>query len=1574
MKKKIRQSIVLILAVLMVLSSLPLNVIAQETANANNTSTNASNEKNDQSIITNQGFKYRKGNAGITIVGCTSGDDTSQNNTEHQKGVLMIPDTLDNQKVIGIGAEAFKDILEIEVVKIGANMADIDPSAFNGCSNMKYVDVDDTNTIYMDDSGVLMKRSDQSVVYKPVQWDGTQVITSNDAVKTEVIATQADSSRQTVALTKDTMPKSWSGEYDGYSGEVTVRRKYFISIDSISDDGTIKGIGRIDRLNNSSLQETGTYYFKGNVDFTTRKIVFQGYEWIQHPVSTNFTFAYFNASISNDTKSLDGTTEYGTVNMKAITSNGNISDFPYSNNEYNQDLAENCIKYDLVVGGKVSFIQDKVLIKNESNEGDSKITPIAIHVFSLDGLTPIYIDCPGKDGYGLWLAQKQIYQNGEQMTLLYAIVRGTMGDQWYGNFDVTGSAYDESLLNTHYSFNQSAKDIVAIIKNYLSNANINKAEIVVTGHSRGGAVANLVAKQFTDDSKKSGSPIADVFGYTFATPNVTQDKNASKDYDNIRNFCMTDDFVPYFPLAKWGYGKYGITSYANAASLYQNNSRFKENITQFLNKLVFSNVNYKAHRAKSLIDIVAGSCDSVDEYYSKWFGDTHAHAAWYQFCTNVMANFLAGGKEKPKKATEYALAYSSMGITQNFPFFRALMCLGWGTWGYGTNQYSFPSYLGNTHDPMTYYAAVNAGNVWSSDSNVGLKSQSINTQNATESVNGQSTPDVTEVAALKDFAAQGDNLSNLGWDLNTPSSWKGITWNGSGKVEQIDIFGLKLSGTLNLNNFDALTELECSGNTLTGLNVSGCTALTSLSCYGNQLTTLDLSSNSSLNELSCDGNYLDVEDGSAFRNQIDTMSLDICEYTPQAVPDNASFNPTDTAKLKAFAQQNDNLAALGWSDVNAPLTWTGVTWQKSGDSYYVTAIDFSNLKLTGSLDLSGMSKLTKLECYGNTFDVINVADNASLAYLNCSQCYCSTIDFSNCNALTTLFCPYNYLSDNQLSAVKDLAAKEGNMVEYSPQCVNASQNQFNSDDMKNALALVKDLNLGWDESKPGTWNGMTWSELNGQYVLTGINLAGTELSGDADLSVFDHLTSLNLSATNIASVTFPSSLTELGDEAFAGCSQLKRITTTSSFGMVGYNTFIGCSGVTIVGAKNSFSEFLAKALDFTFEVQKELDTIEITNAPNKTTYKLGESFDAAGLKVKAIYTDKTSKEVTNYKVSGFDSSSSGTKELTITYKEGNVSRSATFNVTISTESSLPSISYITHIQNLGWNQGWKIDGDEAGTHGQSLRLEAIQVKLSNAKVSGSVQYKTHIQNKGWETNWSSDGAVSGTSGLGLRLEAIQIQLTGEMANQYDIYYRVHAQNFGWLGWAKNGESAGTAGYAYRLEAIQIQLVKKGGAAPGSTDNAFKQPLVSYQTHVQNVGWQNYVNDGGVSGTEGQSLRLEGIKVNLASQPYTGSIQYKTHIQNLGWETSWHANGDMSGTQGQSLRLEAIQIELTGEMADHYDVYYRVHAQNFGDLGWAKNGESAGTAGYGYRLEAIQIQLVTKGGAAPGSTDQAFVQR
>ena len=80
------------------------------------------------------------------------------------------------------------------------------------------------------------------------------------------------------------------------------------------------------------------------------------------------------------------------------------------------------------------------------------------------------------------------------------------------------------------------------------------------------------------------------------------------------------------------------------------------------------------------------------------------------------------------------------------------------------------------------------------------------------------------------------------------------------------------------------------------------------------------------------------------------------------------------------------------------------------------------------------------------------------------------------------------------------------------------------------------------------------------------------------------------------------------------------------------------------------------------------------------------------------------------------------------------------------------------------------------------------------------------------------------------------------------------KEFGWLGWAKNGESAGTAGYSYRLETIEVKMVEKGGKALKESieKTICTKDIASYQTHVQDIGWQGIKYDGSVAGTSGQS--------------------------------------------------------------------------------------------------------------------------
>lgn len=64
----------------------------------------------------------------------------------------------------------------------------------------------------------------------------------------------------------------------------------------------------------------------------------------------------------------------------------------------------------------------------------------------------------------------------------------------------------------------------------------------------------------------------------------------------------------------------------------------------------------------------------------------------------------------------------------------------------------------------------------------------------------------------------------------------------------------------------------------------------------------------------------------------------------------------------------------------------------------------------------------------------------------------------------------------------------------------------------------------------------------------------------------------------------------------------------------------------------------------------ELQGIRITRYPEKTYYRVGETFDPTGLVVVTMWTDNTEKEITDYTVSGFDNSKTGTKTITVSYQ------------------------------------------------------------------------------------------------------------------------------------------------------------------------------------------------------------------------------------------------------------------------------------------------------------------------------------
>ncbi len=154
-----------------------------------------------------------------------------------------------------------------------------------------------------------------------------------------------------------------------------------------------------------------------------------------------------------------------------------------------------------------------------------------------------------------------------------------------------------------------------------------------------------------------------------------------------------------------------------------------------------------------------------------------------------------------------------------------------------------------------------------------------------------------------------------------------------------------------------------------------------------------------------------------------------------------------------------------------------------------------------------------------------------------------------------------------------------------------------------------------------------------------------------------------------------------------------------------------------------------------------------------------------------------------------------------------------------------TVAYRGHIQNIGdypLDGSWVNSPEQIGTVGQSKRIEGFEIRLEDAAPAEmELRYNVHVENKGWLydesdcADWPKDGAYAGTRGESLRIEAVKLVLTDKDGNPYpgySVYYRGHVQNVGDLpaksaDWCTDGEKLGTVGSALRLEALQVKVAK-----------------------------------------------------------------------------------------------------------------------------------------------------------------------
>ena len=159
---------------------------------------------------------------------------------------------------------------------------------------------------------------------------------------------------------------------------------------------------------------------------------------------------------------------------------------------------------------------------------------------------------------------------GKNVPVIAIVVRGTIGNgEWLSNFNVANSSPTRAP-STHEGFAQCRRRLLEDFDRWASNfkkhdwfegLDLANARVFVTGHSRGAAVAGLVAAAFDDGHKVVSHEVSpsNVCAYTFASPTTSKLGQDKSQYDNVFNVVNPEDLIPKLPLGTWGYQRLGTT-------------------------------------------------------------------------------------------------------------------------------------------------------------------------------------------------------------------------------------------------------------------------------------------------------------------------------------------------------------------------------------------------------------------------------------------------------------------------------------------------------------------------------------------------------------------------------------------------------------------------------------------------------------------------------------------------------------------------------------------------------------------------------------------------------------------------------------------------------------------------------------------------------------------------------------------------------------------------------------------------------------------------------------------------------
>ncbi len=305
---------------------------------------------------------------------------------------------------------------------------------------------------------------------------------------------------------------------------------------------------------------------------------------------------------------------------------------PMSENDYTEKIpynVESCDSCFFKPTTQLSPTLAKTSIVLSSSAYDRQITKENLKSLGFSNIRSFNYDSNyDENAVGITFGVKYI----ENTPVIAIVLRGTLAKEWHSNFDI-GRDARETLV--HNGFNKASEISMKLLREYKIEENIidENCRYFVTGHSRGGAVANLMAKELIDSTSYDL-----VYAYTFASPNTTLDENVhNREYSGIYNFVNCEDFIAFVPLESWGFQKYGTTKYLLTSSGDENYNDKLELVKEKYK--TYTNRELKTYNGTEKLEEFLKSAHklapTVEDYYDKKYEILGDELSVYEFMDTV---------------------------------------------------------------------------------------------------------------------------------------------------------------------------------------------------------------------------------------------------------------------------------------------------------------------------------------------------------------------------------------------------------------------------------------------------------------------------------------------------------------------------------------------------------------------------------------------------------------------------------------------------------------------------------------------------------------------------------------------------------------------------------------------------------------------------------------------------------------------------------------------------------------------------------------------------------------------------